>query len=116
MLNRRELLAAVPLTFTMADVVVGRTPRPLAYRWRFHRALRIQLRQRKITLKQYRRYLRASWSDRFMNRFADEIVKTAKVAGDWVDDLQVWLGKLVSWLIENWEMVLRILFTLLAFV
>jgi len=51
-----------------------------------------------------------------MDGFIDEIEHAAKVAGDFLDDVQAWFRILTQWLVENWDTVLKVLLTLIMFI
>lgn len=85
----------------------------IAYRRQLIRALNVKLRKGEISQKDYRRIRRSSYAQRFIDGFIDEIDHAAKVAGEWVDDIQVWLKMVTDWIVENWELVLRIILSLL---
>lgn len=85
----------------------------IAYRNRLLRALRKQLRAGKISRNQYQRIAWASFNREFISGFIVEVEAAAKAAGDFIDDVRKWFGILTQWLIDNWELVLKIALTLL---
>lgn len=85
----------------------------IAYRNRLLRALMVQRRAGRITRIQARRIAEASFQPEFISGFVVEIEAAAKAAGDFIDDLRTWFGILTQWLIDNWELVLKVALTLL---
>ena len=85
----------------------------LRYRRRWILALNAQARRGEITPEDYRRLREASYNRRFIEGLIEGIERTAKVAGDFIDDVQAWFKKLVDWLIENWPTILKIALSLL---
>jgi len=98
------------------DTELGNRPGPavvFAYRRRLIRALNLKANQDGMEAGQYWKLRRAASQPGYMRAFIREIDKVAKIAGDWVEDLQEWLTKLWAWLIENWDTVLKIALSLL---
>ena len=94
-------------------------PRPVRrfqYRRRWTMALNITARRGEIAAEDYWKLRRASFQPKFMDGLIDEIERTAKVAGGWVEDVQEWFAKLVDWIVENWDTIIKVALTLLMFV
>lgn len=85
----------------------------IAYRRQLIRALNVKLRRGEISRSDYWVIRRASWRPDFIDAFMDEIVRAAKEAGDFLEDVKAWLRVLWQWLLDNWELVLKILVSLL---
>lgn len=88
----------------------------IAYRRQLIRALNKKLREGAISRADYWKYRQASYNPLFMDGFIDEIEHAAKVAGDFLDDVQAWFRILTQWLVENWDTVLKVLLTLIMFI
>lgn len=88
----------------------------IAYRNRLLRALRVQRRAGKITHAEYQRFAWASFNRDFISGFVTEIEHAAKKAGDFIDDVRAWFKILTQWLIDNWELVLKVLLTLIMLI
>lgn len=88
----------------------------IGYGTRLRIALRRQLKHGKISRKDYQRLVSASWNREFISGFVEEVEQAAKIAGDFIDDVKRWFKILVQWLIDNWELVARILFSLLLLI
>lgn len=119
-LSRRATLALIPAVVvgwavnTAGAAAPPRVWQRGVYRRKLRRALNVKHRAGEITTAQYRRARAASSGPRFMDDFADEVIHAAKVAGGFVDNVQEWLARLYDWLIENWDVVLKIILSLLV--
>lgn len=88
----------------------------ISYRRQLIRALNAKLRAGQISRDDYWRFRRASYDREFIEGFVDEIEHAAKRAGTFLEDAQAWLKILLDWLIENWDVVLKILLSLLVLI
>lgn len=106
---------AKPLTF-----------RERRFRWIFTRALKIQKRKGKIDAKTYRRFKVAAWSGMpiaggpgtterkpLIGHLADRVEKERKSATGLFDDFS--FDGILQWILENWQLVARIVLMLLVF-
>lgn len=95
------------------------------FRFAFRRALwRLRL-QGRITPREQRRYwLAAVTMERFeadgksaflIEHLHNRCERIAQASGDFLDDLSDWWNRLVAWLVENWDAVLKVLLSLLVF-
>lgn len=87
-----------------------------AYRRQLARALNVKLRRGEISRSEYWEIRKASLDVNYMDAFIEEIVHAAKEAGTFIEDVKEWLSYLWQWLLENWEIVLKLALSLLVLV
>ena len=100
------------------------------FRWVFLRALKIQRRRGKIDAKRYRRLTIAAWSGMpiagktalttprpFIGHLRRSVTKKQVAGGifDIFDGFEFSFDGMLTWLLENWQLVLRIAIGLLVF-
>lgn len=116
------------LTSTSADVPVRdlfNRPGLVQFQHSFRRALwRLRL-SGKITPQQQRKYWLAAVTSQEIEykdkqaflivHLQKECEKIAKASGDFLDDLSDWWNLIVAWIVENWEVILKVLLSLLVF-
>jgi len=100
-------------------------PPNLQFRFAYRRFLRSLRREGRITPAEQRKYwLAAVTMEEFdvegrMAYFIDHLEscckKIAREAGDLTDDLRGWLSKAYEWLLDNWQVVLQVVLSLLVF-
>ena len=137
-MNRRAAVAAAGVVFTTLPHVVkgdtsrnmedGRKDRPLTFRERrfrrlFLRAISIQKTRGKLDEKKYRRLKVAAWSGLpiatgeergpFIRHLYREVKKHRAAKGIF-DNFEWSFDGVLEWLLENWQLVLRIVLMLLV--
>lgn len=103
------------------------TLRDRRFRWLFVRALKIQKRKGKIDAKTYRRFRVAAWSGLpiaagpsgvnkpFIGHLADAVEKERRSAKGLFDGFEFSFDGILEWILENWQLVVRIVLMLLVF-
>lgn len=100
--------------------------RDLRFRRQFNRALHVLEKKGRITATERHRYKMAAFNTfpiaydgrkgSFVGLLRSEVEKAMKEAGDWIDNVRELFNRIVAWIVENWDVVLRIILSLLVFI
>lgn len=119
-MDRRTAVGAISGLFIVPNFTIGR----MRFRYAYRKALWQQRVAGKITPKQHRRYWLAAMNyeryfykkkrGTFIGHLERECQEVARASGAFLDDLSDWWNRLVAWMVENWDVVMKVLLTLVV--